>query len=302
MKITRTQIPAPFGDHHSAAAVSGILSQCVVDLFVMFRHAELIEIARLSAYPRIRFVIEILIARHDNVFGLVLIPFRLDALQLSVGIEEPLRHGEIYRIELILIPRALVRSLRAVEGVLDIQRDGFEILHRTFQRTLRTRIRTIACRIAREFVCSVHGVLGRVVRSVSHKLYAGNIVPALVAVHSVLECRSVYLAVCHLEFVEQVLVVAVLGLAQKQKIELCVVVRVSLGVIRHRHLYLVALAVRGDVQPLRIIHIDIQPVIALHIALIRVAILHEIDDLRLTVLVIRIVLHIERAVRSRWKR
>ena len=46
----------------------------------MFRHAELIEIARLSANPRIRFVIEILIARHDNIFGLVLIPFRLDAL------------------------------------------------------------------------------------------------------------------------------------------------------------------------------------------------------------------------------
>ena len=45
---------------------------------------------------------------------------------------------------------------------------------------------------------------------------------------------------------------------------------------------------------MRIIHIDIQPVIALHIALVRVAILHEIDDLHLTVLVIRIVLHIER--------
>ena len=80
MKITRTQIPTPLGDHHSAATISRILSQCVVDLFVMFRHAELIEIARLSAYPRIRFVIEILIARHDNIFGLVLIPLRLDAL------------------------------------------------------------------------------------------------------------------------------------------------------------------------------------------------------------------------------
>ena len=45
---------------------------------------------------------------------------------------------------------------------------------------------------------------------------------------------------------------------------------------------------------MRVIHIDIQPVVTLHIALIRVAILHEIDDLRLTVLVIRIVLHIER--------
>ena len=81
--------------------------------------------------------------------------------------------------------------------------------------------------------------------------------------------------------------------AQKQQVEFRVVVRISFGVIRHRHLDLVALAVRGDIQPLRIIHIDIQPVVTLHIAFIRVAVLHEIDDLRLTVLVIRIVLHIE---------
>ena len=242
---------------------------------------------------RIRLIVKLLIARHNNVLCLVFIPFRLDALQFAVSIEETLRHGEIHRIQLILVARAFTRSLRAVEGVLDVQRDGFKILHRTFQRTLRTRVRTVACRIAGKFVCAVHGILGRVIRAVSHKLNAGNIVPALVTVHSVLESRSVYLAVYHLEFVEQVLVIAVLGLTQKQKVELCVVVRVSLGVIRHRHLDLVALAVRGDVQPLRIIHIDIQPVVTLHITLVRVAILHEIDDLRLTVLVIRIVLHIE---------
>ena len=223
MEIIVTEIPAPFCDHHSATAVTGLLTER--------KHGIVVIVAEVFPDMRIRLIVKLLIARHDNIFGLVLIPFRLDALQLAVSIEEPLRHGEIYRIQLILIPRALARSLRAVEGVLDIQRDGFEILHRTFQRTLRACIRTVACRIAREFVCAVHGILGRVICAVSHKFNAGNIVPALVAVHSVLECRSFYLAVYHLEFVEQVLVVAVLGLAQKQKIELCVVVRVSLGVI-----------------------------------------------------------------------
>ena len=160
MEIIVTEIPAPFCDHHSATAVTGLLTER--------KHGIVVIVAEVFPDMRIRLIVKLLIARHDNIFGLVLIPFRLDALQLAVSIEEPLRHGEIYRIQLILIPRALARSLRAVEGVLDIQRDGFEILHRTFQRTLRARVRTVACRIAREFICAVHGILGRVVRTVSH--------------------------------------------------------------------------------------------------------------------------------------
>ena len=225
-------------------------------------------VAEIFPDMRIRLIVKLLIARDHDVLGLVLIPLRLDALQFSVSIEEPLRHGEIYRIQLILVARAFTRSLRAVEGVLDVQRDGFKILHRTFQRTLCARVRTVSCRIAGKFVCSVDGIFGRVVRSVSHKFYAGNIVPALVAVHSVLECRSVYLAVNHLEFVEQVLIVGIFGLAQKLQVKLCIIVRLTFGVIRHRHLDLVAFAVRGETQSLRVIHIDIQPVIALHIALV----------------------------------
>ncbi len=285
MEIIVTEIPAPFCDHHSATAVTGLLTER--------KHGIVVIVAEVFPYMRIRLIVKLLIARHDNIFGLVLIPFRLDALQFAVSIEETLRHGEIHRIQLILVARAFTRSLCAVKSMLDVQRDGFEIFNRAVERTLCARVRTIACRIACKFICTVHGVFCRVVCAVSRKFYAGNIVPTFVAVHSVLECRSVYLAVYHLEFVEQVLIVGIFGLAQKQKVELRIIVRLALGVIRHRHLYLVALAVRGNVQPLWVIHIDIQPVIALHIALVRIAILHEIDDLRLTVLVIRIVLHIE---------
>ena len=90
-----------------------------------------------------RLIVKILIARHDDIVGLVLVPFSLNALQSAVCIEEPLRNGKIYRVELVLITRALNGSLCTVECMLDVQRYRFEVFHGTCKRAQR-RDRSLA--------------------------------------------------------------------------------------------------------------------------------------------------------------
>ena len=59
-------------------------------------------------------------------------------------------------------------------------------------------------------------------------------------------------------------------------------------------MYLIAFTARGEVQTFRIVNIDVQPVVSAHIRFVRIAILHEIDDLNVFAFVERIVVQIER--------
>jgi len=286
VQIIRAEVPTPFCDHYTASAVTGLLPER--------KHGIVIIVSDVLTDIRGRLIVKILIARHDDIVGLVLVPFSLDALQSAVCIEEPLRNGKIYRIELVLITRAFNGSLCTVERVLDVQRYRFEVFHGTCKRTLSRSVRTVALRIARKLKCSADRILGSVVGAVGHKLDSGNVVPAFVTVHSVCKGRSVDLSVNHLELVEQIFIVAVLGLTQKLQVKLHIVVWVTVCVIRGRHLYLIALAARGDVQTFRIVNVDVQPVVSTHIRFVRIAILHEIDDLYIFAFVERIVVQIER--------
>ena len=285
MQIIRAEVPTPFCDHNSATAVTCLLSER--------KHGIVIIVSDVLADIRGRLIVKILIARHDDIVSLVLIPFSLDALQLSVCIEEPLRNGKIYRVKLVLITRALNGSLCTVERMLDVQRYCFEVFHSTCKRTLSRSVGTVALRIARKLKCSVDRILGSVVGAVGHKLDTGDVVPAFVAVYSVRESRSVDLFISHLELVEQVFIVAVLGLTQKLQVKLHIVVWVTVCVIRGRHLYLIALAARGEVQTFRIVNVDVQPVVSAHIRFVRIAVFHEIDDLNVFAFVKRIVVQIE---------
>ena len=155
VQIIRAEVPTPFCDHNSPAAVTGLLTEG--------KHGIVIIVSDVLADIRGRLIVKILIARHDDIVGLVLIPFSLDTLQLSVCIEEPLRNGEIYRVELILIPYSFHRSFGTVKGVLDIKRYRFEIFHGACKRTLSRSVRTVTLRIARKLKSPVDCIFGSVV-------------------------------------------------------------------------------------------------------------------------------------------
>ena len=285
VQIIVAEVPAPLCHHHSAASVARLLTER--------KHGRVAVVAHIFADVRRRLIVEILIARHHDVLGLVLVPLRLYPLQSAVGIEKPLGHGEVHRVELVLIPRAFRGSLGAVKGVPDVERHAFEILHGACERTLCRSVRTVPLRVTREFESAVDGIFRCVSRAVGQKLDTRHVVSALVAVDALGESRAVYLPVHHLEFVEQVFVVALVRLVQKLQVELHIIVRVAVSVVRHRHLDFVAPAVRREVEPLRIVDIDVKPVVAPHIRLIRIAILDEVDDLHRAVLVVGIVLDVK---------
>ena len=200
MQIIRAEVPTPFCDHNSPAAVTGLLTEG--------KHGIVIIVSDVLADIRGRLIVKILIARHDDIVGLVLIPFSLDTLQLSVCIEEPLRNGKIYRVELVLITRAFNGSLCTVERVLDVQRYCFEVFHGTCERTLSRSVGTVALRIARKLESSVDCVFCCVVCSIRQKFNSRNVISSFIAVYPFRKSRSVNLSVNHFEFVKQIFVIA----------------------------------------------------------------------------------------------
>ena len=91
----------------ASAVVPGILSEADTDVLVVVYQIVFSEFARSYAEPRIRLVVEVLIARDDDIFGLVFVPFGFDALQRAVCIEEAFGYGKVHRIKLVLVMRAL---------------------------------------------------------------------------------------------------------------------------------------------------------------------------------------------------
>ena len=182
MQITAPQIPTPSRHIHTAARVARVLTQTVIDFLVVFGHSELVKRARLLAEPRICFVVEVLIARYDYIFRLVFVPFRFDTLQFAVGIEQPFGNGKIYRVQLVLIARALARCLCAVIGMPHVELDRFQFFHRTQQIVFGVLVCSVALCVAREFVSTAHAVIARVVRARFPKLYARNVVTPIAVV------------------------------------------------------------------------------------------------------------------------
>ena len=91
----------------SAAIVPGILSEADTNVLIVVYQVVFSDFARSFSEPRIRLVVEVLIARDDDIFGFVFVPFGFDALQCAVCIEEAFGYGKVHRIELVLVMRAL---------------------------------------------------------------------------------------------------------------------------------------------------------------------------------------------------
>ena len=91
----------------SAAVIPGILSEADTDVLIVVYQVVFSDFARSFAKPRIRLVVEVLIARDDDIFGFILVPFGFDALQRAVCIEEAFWYGKVHRIELVLVMRTL---------------------------------------------------------------------------------------------------------------------------------------------------------------------------------------------------
>ena len=145
---------------------------------------------------------EVLIARDDDILGLVFIPLGFNALQCAVDVEILLRHGEVDGVYLVLIPCAFARRLGAVECVLHIERYRFQTARVTRKRAFGIAVRSVSRRIAGEFVCRVDRILFGVLFPISDQLYAGNIISPLIAVHSVRKRLAVYRYVLNLELIE----------------------------------------------------------------------------------------------------
>lgn len=120
-------------------------------------------------------------------------------------------------IQIISILRnAALNSLKYKQEAEMVKRQNIDVtnfeselneLHNTIQRRFLIGVRSVSFRISRESVRSANTVFGSVFISVRYEFYAGNIVSALVGIHTFRKGLIRYFSIYDFVFVEQIFIV-----------------------------------------------------------------------------------------------